>query len=219
MRLSAHPHRPAQCTVPTGWCPCSTAPSWSWVPASCFSLELPPGSPSQVTLLWKLEEPGWTAGCPSRLSGVPSRRRPRAHTLRRASSPGDHGLSPLPAWRTWHVRAPSLRTPCSPPPPAAALGLPGGSSRGGGCAGRCCLEPRMLSLRPDSQPRGRPPGGRVTGRVWDRPRLGSSAPSGAGSPFGGLGTEACEGLECQLVSSQDRFHPSGESAFLPTKRG
>ena len=114
--------------------PCSTAASWSGVPTSCFSLELPPRSPSQVTLLWTLEEPGWMAGHPSRLSGVPSRRRPRTQALRRASGPGDHSLSARPAWQTRCVRAPSLRTPCSPPPPAAALGLPGGSPRGGGCA-------------------------------------------------------------------------------------
>lgn len=123
-----------------------------------------------------LEEPGWTAGRPSRLSGVPSGRRPRADALRRTSGPGDHGLSPPPLGRRSVRRLPRstlLAHPCPRPQPwgsqreAHVVGGAPGSALG--CAGWSCLEPHIPGLRPNSQPRGRPLGGHVTGRGRGHP--------------------------------------------------
>lgn len=86
-----------------------------------------PGSPAQVTFLWTLEEPGWTAGRPSRLSGIPSGRRPRADALGRTSSPGDHSLSPRPladAVCEGSLALHSLLTPA----PSHSLGAPRGKT-------------------------------------------------------------------------------------------
>lgn len=128
-----HPHRPAQCTVHTGWRPCSTAASWSWVPASCFSLELPPGHPPRSPSCGRWKSPAGQQDAPpdslgSRPGGGPGQ----------TPSGGPAALeitaSPPAPWQTQCVKAPSLHTPCSPPPPATALGLPEESPRGGGCA-------------------------------------------------------------------------------------